>query len=101
MRAIQIGTIIAAPIVYIKEHKFQWKYELSEWWRTYILQEKYCGNCKYFGGCCCDHLDEYGNCLGWERTNLSLFMNGFTNIKTKRLVKKLKADPMIMELLKK
>ena len=25
-----------------------------------------CDNCKYFGGCCCDHVDEDGNCLGWE-----------------------------------
>lgn len=39
IRAIQIGAIIAAPVVYIKEHRFQWEYELREWWRTYILHE--------------------------------------------------------------
>ena len=25
-----------------------------------------CDNCEYFGGCCCDHLDENGKCLGWK-----------------------------------
>lgn len=25
-----------------------------------------CDNCKHFGGCCCDHVDEDGKCLGWE-----------------------------------
>lgn len=28
--------------------------------------EQTCDNCKYFGGCCCDHVDEDGKCLGWE-----------------------------------
>ena len=99
--AIQIGAVIAAPIAYIKEHRFQWEYELREWWRTYVLKEKDCDNCKYFGGCCCDHLDEYGNCLGWERANLSFIHKWIYQYKIKRLAKKLKVDPLIMELLKK
>ena len=25
-----------------------------------------CDNCRFFGGCCCDHVDDDGKCLGWE-----------------------------------
>lgn len=25
-----------------------------------------CDNCKYFGGCCCNHLDADGDCMGYE-----------------------------------
>lgn len=25
-----------------------------------------CDNCRFFGGCCCDHLTENDECAGWE-----------------------------------
>ena len=71
VRAIQIGILIAAPIIFIKKHTFQFTYECYKWWRTYILRQEDCDNCKYFGGCYCDHLDDNGNCLGWERADLN------------------------------
>ena len=101
VKAIQIGALIAAPIVFIKKHTFQFTYECYEWWRTYILRQEDCDNCKYFGGCCCDHLDDNGNCLGWERADLNPIHKWQYQYKIKKLVKELKTDPTIMELLKK
>lgn len=85
----------------IRSNWIQFRFDIWEIWRTYILHQQDCDNCKYFGGCCCDHLDEYGNCLGWERANLSFIHKWIYQYKIKRLAKKLKVDPKIMELLKK
>lgn len=92
---------MTAPIIFIKKHTFQFRYECKQWWRTYILRQEDCDNCKYFGGCCCDHLDDNGNCLGWERANLNPIHRWRYQYRIKKLAKKLKADPNIMELLKK
>lgn len=49
----------------------------------------------------CDHLDDNGNCLGWERADFNPIHKWIYQYKIKRLAKKLKVDPKIMELLKK
>ena len=97
----KIKAIFVAPIIFIKKHTFQFTYEYEQWWRTYILRQEDCDNCKYFGGCCCDHLDDDGNCLGWERADLNPIHKWQYQYKIKKLVKELKTDPTIMELLKK
>ena len=57
--------------------------------------------CEYFGGCVCDNCDEEGNCLGWKRANLNPIDRWIYQYRIKKLAKKLQANPMIMELLKK
>lgn len=76
--------------VKIKRNYYQFYFECREIWRTYILHQEDCDNCKYFGGCCCDHIDEQGNCLGWERANLNPINKWIYNYKLKKMVRKFK-----------
>ncbi len=46
-------------------HQVKWK--IWDFYRTNILHQKDCDNCKYFGGLMCAHVDEKGKCLGWEK----------------------------------
>ena len=90
VKAIQLGVLIAAPFIYIKENWHQQYYECRELWRTYILRQKDCDNCKYFGGCCCNHIDKNGKCLGWERADLNPIHEWQYKQQIKRIVKQLK-----------
>lgn len=44
---------------------------LYDWWRTFILKQQDCDNCKYYGGLMCTHVDENWNCLGWKRKSFN------------------------------
>ena len=58
------------------KHKIiKFKFSLWDLWRTYILSEKDCDNCDYFGGLMCDHVDENFKCLGWERKKYKRSIN--------------------------
>lgn len=63
----------------------QLKFKFYDFWRTYILKEHDCDNCKYFGGLMCDHIDENGKCLGWERDKFNL-KKWWRYYKTKRII---------------
>lgn len=57
---------ISCPVPCINECFFKEVADAIEellWCINYMAT---CDNCKYFGGCCCDHVDADGNCLGWE-----------------------------------
>ena len=56
----------------LKYNLIQLYFELYEWWRTFILKEEDCDNCKHFGGLMCMHVDENDQCLGWERKSFNL-----------------------------
>ena len=64
---------------------YQFKWEVWQLWRTYILHQEDCDNCEHFGGCVCDNTDEEGNCLGWKRANL----NPIDRWRYERMMKKL------------
>lgn len=51
----------------LKNKWIQFKFELFEFYQSYILRKEYCEYCYYFGGLMCDHLDENNNCLGFRR----------------------------------
>lgn len=87
-----IQNMIHACLVKIfgKNKVYQFKWEVWQFWRTYILHQEDCDNCRFFGGCCCDHIDEEGNCLGWERADLNPINRQIYQYKIKKLVKKLK-----------
>ena len=76
--------------IFGKNKVYQFKWEVWQLWRTYILHQEDCDNC-----------DEEGNCLGWKRANLNPIDRWIYQYRIKRLVRKLRANPMIMELLKK
>ena len=73
----------------LKYKLVQLYFEVWLLWRTYVLRNEACENCKYFGGLCCDHVDEKGNCLGWERANLNPIHRWIYNYRLKKLVKNL------------
>jgi len=87
--------------IFGKNKVYQFKWEAWQLWRTYILHQEDCDNCEYFSGCVCDNIDEEGNCLGWKRVNLNPIDRWIYQYRIKKLAKKLQANPMIMELLKK
>ena len=65
------------------------------YWKWYNFKMLYfdapfCENCRYFGGLMCDHIDEEGNCLGWERTGWHPIKNMAYRIRMKRLVRKMR-----------
>ena len=69
----------------MKENFIQLYFELYEWWRTFILKQQDCDNCKYFGGVMCDHVDADLHCLGWERASF----NPILKWKYKRLIRRM------------
>ena len=79
----------------VKEKIIQFKWRIWDFWRTYILRQQDCDNCRYFGGCCCDHIDENGNCLGWERIKFDPFNRIKMTIylhKVKKLMKQINKE---------
>ena len=71
--------------VKIKHQFFQIEYRIIYLYRLYIKKEYDCDNCRYFGGCCCDHIDENGNCLGWE----SIGFHPIEDFKYRRMIRRL------------
>ena len=69
----------------VKNNWIQFKFRLIYLYRLYILKEYDCDNCRYFGGCCCDHIDENGNCLGWE----SAGFHPIEDFKYRRMIRRL------------
>ena len=57
--------------------------DVNEFIRHYILHKKECDYCYYFGGCMCDHIDAYGNCLGFKPYTLK------NKIQNRRLQRKI------------
>lgn len=51
----------------MKDKWIQFKFEIFEFYHNYILREKSCQYCCYFGGLMCDYLNRNGNCLGFKR----------------------------------
>ena len=76
--------------IFGKHKVYQFKWEVWQLWRTYILHQEDCDNCEYFGGCVCDNCDEEGNCLGWKRANLNPIDRWRYERMIKKLVKKIK-----------
>ena len=77
----------------LDKHKiYQFKWEVWQLWRTYILHQEDCDNCEHFGGCMCDNIDEEGNCLGWKRANLNPIDRWRFERMMKRLAKKIKKN---------
>lgn len=56
-----------------KYNLLQLYFELYDWWRTFVLKQQDCDNCKYYGGLMCTHVDVDWNCLGWERKSFNPF----------------------------
>ena len=56
----------------------------------YWHHKETCETCKYFGGLMCDHIDEEGNCLGWERPGWHPIKNMAYRIRMKKLVRKMR-----------
>lgn len=74
----------------IKNNWIQFKFRLIYLYRLYILKEYDCDNCQYFGGCCCDHVDANGNCLGWESAGWHPIQTWLYYRKINKLVKEYK-----------
>lgn len=77
----------------LDKHKiYQFKWEVWQLWRTYILHQEDCDNCEHFGGCVCDNIDGDGNCLGWKRANLNPIDRWHYERMIKRLAKEIKKN---------
>lgn len=74
----------------LKDQWIQFRFSVWEFYRTYILHQQDCDNCKYFGGLMCDHIDEQGNCLGWEQYKWTPIKNLKRKIQIKRLNRKMR-----------
>ena len=74
-------------LIKLRSQFIQFRFWLWELRRLYILKEHDCDNCKYYGGVACEHVDEEGNCLGWERVNLSIIHNLIYRYRIKKVVK--------------
>ena len=61
----------------------------------YIKNIKDCHNCRFFGGCMCNHIDEEGNCLGWENEKWYPFKDWSYHRKIAKMVKIMKKDPWV------
>ena len=66
---------------------FEFKYNYID---NFILRKEICDYCKYFGGLMCDHTDENGLCLGFERYKFTPIKNFIRKRKVKRIVKELR-----------
>lgn len=79
----------------LRDKWIQFRFNCFLLWRTYILKLEDCDNCKWFGGCCCDHLDENGECMGWEQANFNpipYFKRRYQMWKIKREIRKRNFD---------
>lgn len=74
----------------MKQFLFNLDYRIVYLYRLYILKEHDCDNCSYFGGCMCDHIDEDGNCLGWESAGWHPFSTWLYHHRIKKMAKKYK-----------
>lgn len=68
---------------------FNLKYNIKEFINNYILRKKYCDYCYYFGGLMCNHIDEYGKCLGFRRYKITdKIKYKYTQYKINKILKK-------------
>ena len=75
---------------YLKARWIQFRFKAYDWYRTYILKEQDCDNCKYFGGLMCVHVDKQNKCLGWERYKWHPIKDLKRKIQIKRLSRKMR-----------
>ena len=79
----------------LKNKIIQLKFQFYDIYRTYILKQKDCDNCAYFGGLMCDHIDENGKCLGWKKIKfnpLYRIKDAIHIHKVKKMIKKINKE---------